>query len=89
MNGDKKCFLSYLMPQRAFAVVTNNPRRFYTYGIPTFSTSSSNVRSRLGWAVLPGPSGNKSLSRFIFMAALAAYSTSKKIPIGRRWDWSY
>lgn len=64
-------------PDRAFAVIAGAPRHFRSHGVPTFSLSGSNVRHRVGWAVLPGPLNNKNLSRFILMAALVAYATSK------------
>lgn len=65
------------LADRAFIIITGAPRNFKSYGAPTFSLSGSNVRHRVGWAVLPGPSSNRNLSRFIFMAALAAYSASR------------
>jgi hypothetical protein len=64
-------------PPKSFWLISTTPRRFNSYGAPTFSLSGSNVRHRLGWAVLPGPSNNKSLNKFIFLAALVAYRSSK------------
>jgi len=70
---------------RAFIVISGTPRSFNSYGVPTFSLSGSNVRHRVGWAVLPGPSANRSLARFVLMAALAAYSASRGSN-GHKWD---
>lgn len=68
---------SLAFPPKAFWLITDHPRRFHSYGSPTFALSGSNVRHRVGWAVLPGPSSNKSLSKFVLLAALAAYKSSK------------
>lgn len=64
-------------PAKAFWLITATQRSFKSNGLPTFSLSGSNVRNRVGWSVLPGPSGNKALSKLIMIAALAAYRTSK------------
>jgi len=66
----------HALPPRAFWLLPTSLRRFNSFGAPTFALSGSNVRARVGWAVLPGPSNNKALSKLVFLAALAAYRSS-------------
>jgi hypothetical protein len=68
--------LARLSP-KAFWLVTNHPRYFIDGGFPVFALKGSNVRNRLGWATLPGPTTNKALGAFLLLAALVAYKSSK------------
>lgn len=81
INTNKKPKASF--PYKAFAVITGSPRSFYTFRIPTFALSGSNVRHRTGWAVLPGPTSNKALSKFTLTATLAAYRLSKPLIVNK------
>ena len=56
-----------------FWLVLGKPRYFSNGGAPVFTFSGSNMRNRLGWAVLPGPSNNPALHAYLLAVALVGY----------------